>query len=1053
MGKENSPWLLVSVVGIVAVLAVFLLLQQATLQQTSSSNKNLGGFAYLENDVIAGFASPWDAYAGSPSKPYFTVTTAASGANTIVSINITKGTRVSKQYTYKSIYYYNGTGNWTAYNITNSQDWVANATNTTITITTPSLPKEAVVIAYICKKYGADPTWYCGNTDVPADTLWTIQNFTIGTTTPITCTTGDKKCFGTQIVTCTAGVWSTPAPCPSGQTCTGVEPTATCSAAPPTCTTGAKKCYGAQLQTCTAGVWSTPVICPSGQTCTGLEPNSLCASPIICEANIEQQCLVNMAQKCNSAGTGWNNIENCATTGKVCSYDGATASCITPTICTAGRQRCNTTGTPAVNIIEQCNITGLSWFTNTTCTAPNTVCNTTTPTAYTCIPPPAGSCSAWGGFCNTAAPSDPSYPGGFVNNLSATGCTGSCYKCNTTDGYDARGNSPAQICYKSSSLCENNTRQFCTAGSSPGTFVTTSQNRCLNANYPYCRTCAVGEVSMGSNGNYQCLQPNSVSLEVIYPISGLYQQTMELFARCSATNGVSALWYSFDNANTKYPLIQGNYQTSISLPNGNYVLTVACNDTTSKLNSTTRSITINNQATGLCPLVPSTQTCLQDQQTLMKANKNNSLHCYPYGGGYCWQCSPGNFYFPNSGLCLTQCDPTEDGTTRCEELTTGVYYNTTCHLVTIAYPIGATYIWDISPLNKQCIPSTCTQGQTKCSGAQIQNCPVTGGSWGTATSCPQGAGYACTGPTGTATCTLIPDSTLPVITINKPTPTVVANGGGPTTIKVNVGCTDNVGVKSIQYKINDTVSPDTLYPITNNVDYNHGNDLANGTYNITIYCKDIADNQQITSLIFTVGTLPGSCTNNEKRCNPAALTNNQTCVAGAWSGTTACANGCNTADGTCNSAAGTVANPSYNPVAGSYSSPQSVVISTTTAGATIYYTIDGMANVNVPTICGDPAIAPTQKYTAAVPIDVTSAIKAKACKTGMTTSAQIKAAYTISCPATVCDNLNENDNVCDADTLYTCTLVSGCLTPSNGIDCSLDGAWCDRYPVAHCNYM
>lgn len=34
-----------------------------------------------------------------------------------------------------------------------------------------------------------------------------------------TCNTGDKKCGGEQILTCTDGVWGNPESCPSGQSC------------------------------------------------------------------------------------------------------------------------------------------------------------------------------------------------------------------------------------------------------------------------------------------------------------------------------------------------------------------------------------------------------------------------------------------------------------------------------------------------------------------------------------------------------------------------------------------------------------------------------------------------------------------------------------------------------------------------------------------------------------------------------------------------------------------------------------------------------------------
>jgi len=81
------------------------------------------------------------------------------------------------------------------------------------------------------------------------------------------------------------------------------------------------------------------------------------------------------------------------------------------------------------------------------------------------------------------------------------------------------------------------------------------------------------------------------------------------------------------------------------------------------------------------------------------------------------------------------------------------------------------------------------------------------------------------------------------------------------------------------------------------------------------------------------------------------------------------------------------ATPTFSPAAGTYSSAQSVTISDSTAGASIYYTTDGST----------PTTAST-KYTAPVSVGSTSTLKAIATAAGFSTSAVASAAYTINIP-------------------------------------------------------
>jgi sugar lactone lactonase YvrE len=81
---------------------------------------------------------------------------------------------------------------------------------------------------------------------------------------------------------------------------------------------------------------------------------------------------------------------------------------------------------------------------------------------------------------------------------------------------------------------------------------------------------------------------------------------------------------------------------------------------------------------------------------------------------------------------------------------------------------------------------------------------------------------------------------------------------------------------------------------------------------------------------------------------------------------------------------GSVATPTFSVAAGAYGPAQSVVLSTATSGATIYYTTDGST----------PTTASTQ-YSAAISVSSSLTIKAFATKTTFSDSALATAAYTI----------------------------------------------------------
>ncbi len=80
----------------------------------------------------------------------------------------------------------------------------------------------------------------------------------------------------------------------------------------------------------------------------------------------------------------------------------------------------------------------------------------------------------------------------------------------------------------------------------------------------------------------------------------------------------------------------------------------------------------------------------------------------------------------------------------------------------------------------------------------------------------------------------------------------------------------------------------------------------------------------------------------------------------------------------------TVSTPTFTPAAGTYNDAQDVEITTSTDGATIYYTTDG----------SDPTTA-SSVYSAAIPVTTNTTIKAYAVKDGMTDSEIAEAAYVI----------------------------------------------------------
>jgi hypothetical protein len=92
---------------------------------------------------------------------------------------------------------------------------------------------------------------------------------------------------------------------------------------------------------------------------------------------------------------------------------------------------------------------------------------------------------------------------------------------------------------------------------------------------------------------------------------------------------------------------------------------------------------------------------------------------------------------------------------------------------------------------------------------------------------------------------------------------------------------------------------------------------------------------------------------------------------------------------------GAASTPTFLPVAGTYTTAQSVTISDTTTGVTIYYTTNGTTPTTSSTV-----------YSGAIPVTSTETLEAIATATGYSTSAVASAAYIIANPAPAISGLS-----------------------------------------------
>ena len=116
--------------------------------------------------------------------------------------------------------------------------------------------------------------------------------------------------------------------------------------------------------------------------------------------------------------------------------------------------------------------------------------------------------------------------------------------------------------------------------------------------------------------------------------------------------------------------------------------------------------------------------------------------------------------------------------------------------------------------------------------------------------------------------------------------------------------------------------------------------------------------------------------------------------------------------------------PTFSPAAGIFTGSQSVTLTSSTDGATIYYTTDGT----------DPTEASTQ-YTGSITVSETTTIKAIAVKEGMDNSTVAEATYTITQPITIAELNTKTTNG-----TYLVNFQNAIVTYVNGSNCYIEDA-------------
>ncbi len=284
------------------------------------------------------------------------------------------------------------------------------------------------------------------------------------------CTNGQVQCSGNWVQTCTNSTWTNTTDCAAqGKTCQSGQ----CVASG--CTNGTTQCNGTVVQTCQNNQWvngtdcsTTGKICQDGQCvaagCT----------------NGTTQCSGNWVQTCTN--NTWTNTTDCAATGKVCNA----GQCVTSG-CTNGTTQCSG------NIVQTC--TNNQWVNGTDCAAQGKVCLNGVCTGGTTSGCPAGQTCAdiSGGEGFLACSVDGQLPSNAQTGCSDTvACTITNSSCLCTDQ-----NCTATVCAQNCGPCPQD--QICVDLSGDGKMGCLTTSETIPTTAP--RGCGGGT---GCTGNATC---------------------------------------------------------------------------------------------------------------------------------------------------------------------------------------------------------------------------------------------------------------------------------------------------------------------------------------------------------------------------------------------------------------------------------------------------------------------------------------------------------------------------------------------------------------------
>lgn len=305
------------------------------------------------------------------------------------------------------------------------------------------------------------------------------------------CTEVGTVCENAQtLATCTKDangcLVGSPSTCPTGESCGGMLPSASCSTVcQNSCTAGQTSCVTGGLATCTLGgngcySYGAPIACGTHQSCTGP------AGTAACTCNTDPVCSA-VGSACASGTT----LATCSKDAQSCVYESATSTC-TNGACSAAAC-CTNTCTPgqtscAAGQLATCTLGSSGCYSyaapvacqaNATCAAGACACNS----GYTncggaCVDCAAGSlCAGQSCACASTAQCVPPPPNGWLGpvaaDLAAQSACDPSYPTLVALGTNAQG---------SAATCG------CQCGACSGGQCTVYADAYSDANYPNCVT-------------------------------------------------------------------------------------------------------------------------------------------------------------------------------------------------------------------------------------------------------------------------------------------------------------------------------------------------------------------------------------------------------------------------------------------------------------------------------------------------------------------------------------------------------------------------------------